>query len=268
MPDPILVPPPLSPVQLEDFDPAFTGGYDKESAAAERRLLEDRFDVLQEQLYAQAQRSVLIVLQAMDAGGKDGTIKKVFDAANPQGIQVTSFKAPTDDELAHDFLWRVHRHAPARGMIAIFNRSHYEDVLVARVRKLVARDVWEKRFDHINAFERLLADSGTRVLKFFLYISKDEQKRRFEARLESPDKQWKFARGDLKVREKWDDYMRAYEDVLTLTNTDYAPWHIVPADNKWYRNLVVTRAIVEAMGGMGLAFPEPDGGLEDVKILD
>jgi PPK2 family polyphosphate:nucleotide phosphotransferase len=263
-----LVPKAFSDVKLSEYDPGFTGDYDKATAREERRTLEERLDDLQEKLYAQTRYSLLIILQAMDAGGKDGTIKKVFDSVNPQGITVTNFKQPTPLELAHDFLWRVHQHAPAKGMIGIFNRSHYEDVLIVRVNELAPRPVWQKRFDHINHFERLLADNGTRILKFFLYISKDEQKARFQARLEDPTKHWKFARGDLAVRERWDDYMKAYEEVLTRTNSKHAPWHVVPANNKWYRNLVILRAIVETMESMGLDFPAAEDNLEDVVIPD
>jgi PPK2 family polyphosphate:nucleotide phosphotransferase len=263
-----LVPKPHSDIDLSDCDPGYTAGLTKEQAKEERKALEDRLEQLQEKLYAQSTQAVLIVLQGMDAAGKDGTIKKVFDAVNPQGITVTSFKAPTPAELSHDFLWRIHRHTPSFGHIGIFNRSHYEDVLIARVNELVPKSVWEKRFDHINHFEKLLTDSGTRVLKFFLYIDKDEQKRRFEARLNEPRKNWKFAKGDLPVRENWDDYIKAYEDAISKTNTRYAPWAIVPANNKWYRNLVITRLLVETLEDMDLAFPEPEEGLDEVVIPD
>lgn len=255
-------------VDLNDYDPRYKGDWDKQSAREEFGKLQERKIELQEVLYAQGTQSILIILQAMDAGGKDGTIKNVFEGINPQGVRVTSFKQPSAEELAHDFLWRIHPHAPPRGYIGIFNRSHYEDVLVVRVNNLVEESVWKARYDHINNFERLLADSGTRILKFFLHISKDEQKERFQDRLDRPDKQWKFSMGDLPVREKWDDYMKAYEDVLTKCNTEYAPWHIVPADRKWYRNLVISQKIVETMESMDLRYPEPEEGLAEVVIPD
>jgi PPK2 family polyphosphate:nucleotide phosphotransferase len=219
-------------------------------------------------LYAQGKYALLIVLQAMDAGGKDSTIKKVFEGINPQGVYVASFKVPTEEELAHDFLWRIHQRAPRKGFIGIFNRSHYEDVLVTRVNKLITPEECERRYDQINAFERLLSDTGTRILKFYLHISKEEQKQRFEDRLKKPDKHWKFAKGDLPARKKWDKYMEAYGEALSRCNTDYAPWFIVPANKKWYRDVVITRAIVETMESMGLAYPEPEDGLNKVKIPD
>lgn len=263
----IFVPEPLHPVRLKDYDPDYhEEGWDKKSAREEVKNLQSQMRALQEKLYAQGEKSLLIVLQAMDAGGKDGTIKKVFQGVNPQGVQVTSFKAPSTEELSHDFLWRIHHHTPARGYIGIFNRSHYEDVLIVRVNNLVPQDVWQKRYDHINNFERLLVDSGTRILKFFLYISKDEQRERFQERLDRPDKNWKFSMGDLPVREQWDEYMAAYEDMLTRCNTNYSPWYIIPANRKWYRDLVVTRAIVEALDDMQLAYPPPEPGLENVVI--
>lgn len=263
-----LVPPTLSRVNLADYDPEFIADYDKKRAREEVQQLQERMRVLQEMLYAQGKYALLIVLQAMDAGGKDSTIKKVFEGINPQGVYVTSFKVPTEEELAHDFLWRIHQHAPRKGFIGIFNRSHYEDVLVTRVNKLIAPEECERRYEHINAFERLLSDSGTRILKFYLHISKDEQKERFQERLEKPDKHWKFAKGDLPVRKKWDKYMQAYGDALSRCNTEYAPWFIVPANKKWYRDVVITRAIVETMESMGLDYPEPEKDLADVKIPD
>lgn len=264
----LLIPKLGSKVKLSTYDPAYRAEWDKDSAKQTLKTLNQRMRVLQEMLYAQGKQSLLIVLQAMDAGGKDGTIKHVFGGVNPQGVQVSNFKAPSKEELAHDFLWRVHQHAPPKGYIGIFNRSHYEDVLVVRVNKLVSERVWSKRFDHINNFERLLADNGTRILKFFLHINKDEQKERFQARLDNPDKNWKFSIGDLPVREKWDDYMSAYEDVLTKCNTPYAPWHIVPANRKWYRNLVISQTIINTLEDMSLAYPAPESGLDRVVIPD
>lgn len=268
MTDQPLIPPPLSKVTLKDYDPAYRGDYKKAIADKEERELEARMADLQERLYAEGQQSLLIVLQAMDAGGKDSTIKHVFDTVNPQGVRVTSFKVPTAEELAHDFLWRVHQRVPAKGFIGIFNRSHYEDVLVVRVNELVPEAVWRERYAHINHFEKLLTDSGTRILKFFLHISKDEQRKRFEDRLSRPDKHWKFSRGDLPVREQWDDYMAAYEAAFEHCNTEYAPWHIVPANRKWYRNLVITRAIVGALEDMNPQFPPAEPDLDQVVIPD
>jgi len=257
-----------SKVSLKDYDPDYTHGIDKEHGRAEAEKLEAKLAGLQEKLYAQSTQSLLVVLQAMDAGGKDGTIKKVFENVNPQGVYVTSFKAPTPEDLGHDFLWRIHPHAPRDGFIGIFNRSHYEDVLIVRVNELIPAKAVEKRYDDINNFERLLADSGTRILKFYLHISKDEQKQRFQERLDRPEKWWKFAVGDLATRKKWDDYMEAYETVLTRCNTDYAPWYIVPANHKWYRDLVVTRAIVETLEDMKVDYPKPKEDLSGIKIPD
>jgi PPK2 family polyphosphate:nucleotide phosphotransferase len=255
-------------VKLKDYDPGYTGNLDKESAHEQEKKLEIKLAELQEKLYAQNSQALLIVLQAMDAGGKDGTIKKVFNSVNPQGVYVTSFKAPTPEDLGHDFLWRIHIHTPRKGFIGIFNRSHYEDVLIVRVNELVPKKVWERRYDEINAFEKLLADSGTRILKFYLHISKDEQKERLPDRLDRPDKWWKFAVEDLDTRKKWDDYMDAYEGALTHCNTDYAPWYIIPANHKWYRDLVITRTIVETLEDMKVAFPKPKQDLTGIRIED
>jgi PPK2 family polyphosphate:nucleotide phosphotransferase len=261
-------PEPGSKVKLKQFDPDEHGDYDKQRAVAETVENQKRIEELQQRLYAQGAQALLIVLQAMDTGGKDGTIRKVFEGVNPQGVQVTSFKAPTADELAHDFLWRVHRYTPPKGYIGIFNRSHYEDVLIVRVNKLVPKKVWEARYDHINNFERLLAESGTRILKFYLHISKDEQKERLQSRLDNPDKNWKFAAADLAVRERWDDYMDAYQDAITRCNTDYAPWYIIPANHKWFRDLVVSRVIADTLEDMKPVFPKPEAGLDQIVIPD
>ncbi|MBI5959415.1 MAG: polyphosphate kinase 2 family protein [Chloroflexi bacterium] len=263
-------------VHLKDYDPDYSGGFkgkddkikDKDEAVKPLEHNRQRLEKLQEVLYAEAKHTLLIVLQAMDAGGKDGTIRSVMDGVNPLGVGVTSFKAPTAEELAHDFLWRIHQHVPSRGMIGIFNRSHYEDVLIVRVENLVPEAVWKKRYDHINAFERLLADSGVTILKFFLHISKEEQKERFEERLKEPDKHWKFAKGDLAVRAKWDQYMRAYEDALTYCNTEWARWHIVPANKKWYRDLVISQTIIETLEKLDMRYPEPEPGLDKIVIPD
>jgi PPK2 family polyphosphate:nucleotide phosphotransferase len=253
-----LIPPFGEKVTLKNFDADYDEGLSKEEGQAEEARLEARLAELQDMLFAQGKHALLVVFQAMDAGGKDGAIKKVFDSVNPQGVRVASFKVPTPEELAHDYLWRIHQRVPAKGYIGIFNRSHYEDVLVVRVNEIVPRAVWEKRYGQINEFEQLLAETGTHILKFYLHISKEEQRERLQARLDDPTKRWKFSPGDLPVRERWDDYMAAYEDVFARCNHAHAPWHIVPANKKWYRDLVITRAIVSALESMGLAYPEPD----------
>ena len=221
---------------------------------------------LQELLYAEGKHAVLVVFQAMDCGGKDGAIEHVFSGVNPQGCSVTSFKVPTSLERAHDFLWRHHIAAPAKGMIGIHNRSHYESVLVERVHEIVPKDVWKDRYDRINSFERLLADEGTTILKFFLHISKAEQKRRLEARLEDKDKNWKFNVGDLKERELWGDYMDAYQDALEKCSTRYAPWYVVPADKKWFRNWVISDTIVRTLKKLKMKYPPAPEGLNKVVI--
>jgi PPK2 family polyphosphate:nucleotide phosphotransferase len=247
--------------------PGDTG--DVETKKQGRKLLRGlvaEMDRLQHLLWADGGHKLLVVLQAMDTGGKDGTIRKVLGGLNPQGVRVTGFKVPTPRERAHDYLWRVHQHTPGAGEIAVFNRSHYEDVLVVRVLGLAPPERWGRRYDHINDFERLLADEGTTILKFFLNISKEEQRSRLQARLDNPDKRWKFSAGDLDHRELWDDYTAAYATAIERTSTEHAPWFVVPADNKWYRDLVVASAIVEALGAMDLAYPQPESGLDGIRI--
>jgi PPK2 family polyphosphate:nucleotide phosphotransferase len=243
----------------------FPGG--KREAKKALLAMNAELESLQELLHAEGKHKLLIVLQAMDTGGKDGTIRHVFEGVNPQGVDVASFKKPTDTELAHDYLWRVHSQTPGSGQIVIFNRSHYEDLLVVRVHNLVPAERWEKRYEHINGFERLLVDEGTTILKFFLHISKDEQKARLEDRLATPEKHWKFAKGDLAERERWDDYQAAYESVLTRTSTEAAPWYVVPADRKWYRNLVISQVIVDTLKGLSMAYPTAEGGLDSVVVI-
>lgn len=259
---------PGSKVDLGKIDPGSTAEFKGKKADAEKELqgLTGRLEVLQETLWAEHEHKVLIVLQGLDTSGKDGTISHVFEGVNPLGVRVAAFKAPTPEELDHDFLWRVHPKVPGRGEIAIFNRSHYEDVLVARVRALVSRDVWQKRYQQINDFERLLAETGTTILKFFLYISKDEQKRRLQARLDDPQKRWKFRKGDLAERAFWDDYIEAYEDALSRTSHKWAPWYIVPADKKWFRNLVIATVLVRTLEGLDLKIPEPEEDLDGIVI--
>lgn len=253
-------------VDLSEYDADFVDGWERDAAKDATDALQDEMQDLQERLYAEGKQSLLIVLQAMDAGGKDGTIKKVFEGVNPQGVHVANFKQPTEEELDHDFLWRVHKQVPRKGYIGVFNRSHYEDVLVVRVNQLVPPNILERRYHHINNFEQLLVDGGTHILKFYLHISKAEQKERFQKRLDNPDKHWKFSHGDLGVREQWDNYMRAFELVFKRCHHQSAPWHIVPANRKWYRNLVITRAIVEKLREMNPQFPPAEDNLDAVVI--
>lgn len=258
---------PGSPIRLTEVNPEETESYRrKKDVAKELKVQRARISDLQAKLYGQHQRSLLLVLQAMDTGGKDGTISHVFKGVNPQGCQVWSFKAPSADELDHDFLWRYHQRTPPRGMIHIFNRSHYEDVLVVRVKDLVPEDVWRPRYELINQFEHQLTLSGVTVLKFYLHISKDEQKRRLESRLEDPDKRWKFSANDLREREYWDAYQAAFQDAINNTATPYAPWYVVPANNKWYRNLVIVRTIADTLEAMDPHYPAAEKGLDKIKV--
>ncbi len=241
---------------------------DREEAEKTFKHLRRELAELQNCFYAEGRQKLLIVLQAMDAGGKDSTIRKVFRGVNPQGVRVTSFKQPTPRELGHDFLWRVHKAVPASGMLGVFNRSHYEDVLVVRVDHIVDEPVWRSRYRQINDFEKLLADTGTRILKFYLHISPEEQKARLQARLDDPAKHWKFDVGDLRKRTQWDAYMQAYEDMLHHCSTDHAPWYVVPADQKWFRNLVIARTIVSTIKDMDPQYPPPQADLAGVTIPD
>ncbi|CAN5153627.1 polyphosphate kinase 2 family protein [soil metagenome] len=257
-----------SAIDLRAMDTASTDDApgDKEANTETLPVLRDRLAELQERLYAEGRRSLLLVLQAMDAGGKDGTIKHVFRGVNPQGTTVTSFKVPTPEEAAHDFLWRVHRATPRHGEIGIFNRSHYEDVVVVRVHGRVGPDVWRDRYDHISAFEANLAAAGTKVVKLFLHISKEEQAERLRRRLERHDKRWKFRAGDLDERRRWDDYMAAFAAAIGATSTDEAPWYVVPADRKWYRNWVVSQIVIGALESMDPQYPEAEEGLDGVVV--
>jgi PPK2 family polyphosphate:nucleotide phosphotransferase len=239
---------------------------DRRAAEKEFRELELELIELQRKLFSEGKHKLLIVLQAMDAGGKDGTIRKVFRGVNPQGVRVTPFKKPSDKDLAHDYLWRVHQAVPPAGMIGVFNRSQYGDVLVVRVENLVPEEVWQQRYEQINQFEKLLAETGTTILKFYLHISKEEQKERFQARLDEPDKHWKFSLADLEKREQWDEYLLAYEDALNRCTTPWAPWYVIPADQKWYRNLAVTRAIVEKLRELNPRYPTTTLDVENIKI--
>jgi PPK2 family polyphosphate:nucleotide phosphotransferase len=242
--------------RIADIDPDNTHGLDKKAAEPVfAKNLEELLE-LQTVLYAEARRSVLVVLQGIDAGGKDGTIRHVMSGLNPQGVTVTSFKVPEGEEKRHDYLWRVHRAVPEWGDIGIFNRSHYEEVLVVRVHNLVPKAVWSKRYDQINDFERMLSENGVRILKFFLLISKEEQAKRFAARLEDSTKNWKFSPGDTKERKFWDDYMSAYEDAIRKCSTEAAPWYVIPANHKWFRNLAVAQILRDEMRSMKLEYPK------------
>ncbi|WP_193211335.1 polyphosphate kinase 2 family protein [Luteolibacter marinus] len=228
--------------------------------------LRDELQALQKVLYAQNKHRLLVVLQAMDTGGKDGCVKHVFSRVDPQGVQVKAFKKPNEDDLAHDFLWRVHPHVPGNGQIVIFNRSHYEDILAVRVKKLFGDEVWKRRYRHVIDFERMLAEEGTTIIKIFLHISKDEQKRRLESRLANPGKHWKFNPDDLADRARWSEFQRAYEDLIEKTAADHAPWFVIPGDRKWYRNLLVAQIMVDTLRSLNMDFPQPDWDPASVVI--
>jgi PPK2 family polyphosphate:nucleotide phosphotransferase len=258
---------PGAKVDLADFDPGFKSKHDfKKEALPELQACVAQLDELQYRLWAEHKRSLLIVLQGLDASGKDGAIRHVIAGMNPQGCRVTSFKQPTRQELDHDFLWRVHPHVPARGEVAVFNRSHYEDVLVVRVHDLVPKKVWSRRYDLINGFEQdLRVENDTTILKFFLHISRGEQLVRFAQRLEDPLRQWKISESDYREREHWDDYIDAYEDVLRKTSTGHAPWFVIPSDHKWFRNLAIAHILVETMQAMKMQLPRPTVDLDEMR---
>ncbi|GJE55716.1 MULTISPECIES: polyphosphate kinase 2 family protein [Methylobacterium] len=253
---------------LASVDPASDGGFEKEAAGEALKAERTRISALQERLYAEHRRSLLVVFQAIDTGGKDGTIRNVFQGVNPQGCRVWSFKVPSAEELDQDFLWRYHAKVPGRGLIGVFNRSHYEDVLAVRVKDLVPEKIWRERYGLINDFERLLTLSGVTVLKFFLHISKEEQKERLESRLVEPDKHWKFDPADLVERKSWDAYQSAFTDALSRCSTPYAPWHVVPANRKWYRNLAIARTVADTLEAMDPQFPEPKPGIAGLTVSD
>jgi PPK2 family polyphosphate:nucleotide phosphotransferase len=258
-----------SSVDLDTWKPndtsAFSGG--KEAAAERLAQITSNLEELQERLYAEHKHRLLVILQGVDCAGKDGTIRHVFEGVNPQGVRVANFKVPSSVESDHDYLWRIHRQCPARGEIVIFNRSHYEDVLVVRVHSLVSPDVWGRRFDQINDFERMLAEEGVSILKFFLHIDRDEQKKRLQERLDEPKKRWKFSLADTEERKLWDSYRKAYEEALSRTSTDHAPWRIVPANHPWFRNLYVAETIVDTLEGLKMKYPDPPKGWESAKIV-
>ena len=255
------------PIRLRSIDPDDSRGLeDKESARAVLAADLDRLRELQHLLYADGRHALLIVLQAMDTGGKDGTIRHVMSGLNPAGCVVTSFKAPTSEELSHDYLWRIHRAVPARGMIGVFNRSHYEDVLVVRVHGLVAREEWKRRYRQINEFERTLTENGVRILKFYLHISRAEQARRLRERIEDRSKNWKFSQADLAERKRWSDYSAAFQDAINECTTPWAPWHVVPANRKWARDCLVARAMVDCLASLKLRYPKPKADFSKIVI--
>jgi PPK2 family polyphosphate:nucleotide phosphotransferase len=260
---------PGSSIRLDKIDPAFRDRYKSQDDAAEdltKNLA--RISHLQRKLYASEDHNLLIVLQGIDAAGKDGTCWHVMSAMDPQGVQVRCFKQPTKEELAHDFLWRVHPHAPGKGQVSIFNRSHYEDVLVARVHKLVPKEAWKARYDLINDWERLLhTTNNTTILKFFLYISKEEQLARFKERLDDPSHQWKISPSDYKERQYWDEYIEAFEDAMSKCSTRYAPWFVIPSNHKWFRNLAVSQVVADVLEEMDLKPPKPSVDVAEIRKL-
>ncbi|QNT68845.1 polyphosphate kinase 2 family protein [Defluviicoccus vanus] len=257
---------PGTKIKLRDIDPAFHGKHaTHEAALTDLQKEVARLTQLQYLLYAEKKHALLIVLQGIDAAGKDGTCWHVLTAMNPQGTTVTGFKQPSEEERAHDFLWRINRHTPALGQVGVFNRSHYEDVLVVRVHKLVPREVWSRRYTQINDFETRLVDHGTTIIKFFLYISPEEQLERFRQRLEDPHRQWKISDADYKERAYWDQYIAAYEDMLQKCSTSYAPWYVIPSNHKWFRNLAVSRIIADTLEDLGMKMPKPTVDLETIR---
>ncbi len=255
-------------IRLKQIDPDEKGGLTKEEGIHLLRAQKARIKASQARLFAENRQSLLVAFQAIDTGGKDGTIRNVFSGVNPQGCRVWSFGVPTEEELEHDVFWRYHQHTPARGMIGIFNRSYFEEVLVVRVKELAPEEQWKRRYDEINEFERILANNGTRIIKFYLHISKDEQKERLQSRLDDPEKHWKFNVSDLDDRELWDDYQKAFEDAINKCGTKEAPWYVVPANRKWYRNLLVAQTIADTLEEMAPQWPEEEPDLDKVVIPD
>jgi PPK2 family polyphosphate:nucleotide phosphotransferase len=266
MKSPVVTVGPGHKIKLSKIDAGDTGGATKEKAQERFCELRERISELQQILAAEHRRSLLLVFQAMDTGGKDGAIKDLCAGLNPAGVEVRSFKAPSSEDLDHDFLWRIHQAAPAKGMIGIWNRSHYEDVLVVRVHKLVPKKVWKARYDEINQFEKMLTENGTTIVKVMLHISKEEQKDRLQARLDNPEKWWKFNVGDLKERAFWSDYQDAYEDAVNKCSTKWTPWHIVPANHKWARNLAVAEIVLAALKAIDPQFPKASFDPKTIKI--
>ncbi len=263
MPQPIKI---TSRIRLRDFDPDYCGDMDKQETREETRKLCERVAELQHLLYANATHAVILLLQGMDGSGKDSTGARVLECVTPAGVQTTNFKAPSTEELAHDFLWRVHKAVPRYGCIGLFNRSHYEDVLIVRVLGLQPERVWRAHYEQINAFEKSLADNRVVLLKFFLHISKKEQAERFRERLDNPTKHWKFSLADLKMRDRWDDFQQAYEDAINHCSTKHAPWHIVPANRKWFRDHVVAHTVVKAIEALDLKWPKCKDDVSRIRI--
>src|SRR2546425_8533237 len=257
----------LSPIRLKDFNPDFHDGLDKDETREKSLKLCQRIGELQELLHANASQALLIVLQGMDTSGKDGALRHVLQSVNPAGVETANFKRPSAEELAHDFLWRVHHVVPRFGNLGVLNRSHYEDVLIVRVLKLQPPSVWRARYDQINAFEKHLVSNGMVVLKFFLHISRAEQAERLKARIADPRKNWKFQPDDLKMRAHWAKFQKAYEDAINCCSTHYAPWHVVPANRKWYRDYVIAKTVVKALEGMKLKWPRPHEDLAKFRII-
>ena len=257
---------PGSPAKIAERDPDDTLGLDKGTSEKRIDTLVDRIDELQYRLFSEHRRSILLVLQGLDASGKDGVVRRVFDGVNPTGVRVTSFKVPVGAEVQHDYLWRIHAALPARGEIGVFNRSHYEDIVAVRMHRIAPEEVWRRRYEHLRAFERMLVDEGTTVLKVFLNVSKEEQRKRFQERIDDPEKRWKFRRDDLNVRERYDDWVAAWDDALTQTSVDWAPWHVVPADRNWVKALVVAELVAGTLEQLDPRLPEPEPGLERLHI--
>jgi PPK2 family polyphosphate:nucleotide phosphotransferase len=255
-----------SKIRLSDFSPGYHAGMDKDKTREKTTRFCERIGELQHLLYANQNHSLILLLQGMDTSGKDGTGRKVLEFVTPAGVETANFKTPSTEELAHDFLWRIHKAVPRYGNIGVFNRSQYEDVLVVRVLKLRPKSVWEARYAQINAFEKILVENNVILLKFFLHISKGEQAKRLRARLDDPSKNWKFELNDIKMRRYWRQYQKAYEDVINLCSTPYAPWHIIPADHKWFRDYVVAKAVVEALEGLHMKWPKPKEDLSTIRI--
>jgi PPK2 family polyphosphate:nucleotide phosphotransferase len=257
---------PGADARIAERDPDDKLGLEKKEGEGRLEEVVERIDALQYRLYAEDRHSVLLVLQGLDASGKDGVVRRVFEGVNPTGVSVTSFRAPVGIELQHDYLWRIHAALPRRGTVGVFNRSHYEDVVAVRMYELAPEDVWRRRYEHIRAFERMLVDEGTTVLKVFLHVSREEQRARFQERLDDPEKRWKFRRDDLKVRERFDDWIAAWEEALTETSTEWAPWYVVPADRNWLKALAVAELLADALARLDPQLPEPEKGLESLEI--
>ena len=251
---------------LSKRDPADFHGWEKDEGEEETKDLLRRLDDLHDRFWAEGKRALLLVFQGMDASGKDGAIRNVMSALNPQGCFVASFKVPTPEEAAHDFLWRVHKKVPGKGEVGVFNRSHYEEVLIVRVNELVPRDVWQGRYEHINEFEELLAETGTVIVKFMLHISPEQQRLRLQERFDNPKKRWKFSMGDLEVRTRWDDYMEAYNDALGKTSKDHAPWYVIPAERNWFRDLAVATIVAETLEDLKPDYPQPEDLPETLTV--